>query len=74
MMNSSFTDLILADGLAVENTYHSFIPKDDGNLRINLFFLFGSYGTGIFINKSAMLYLLKFLSYLLSYKYIYIGK
>jgi hypothetical protein len=35
-------ELILAEGLFVEDTYHSLIPKDEGNLRINLFCLFGS--------------------------------
>ena len=49
------TGLMLTAGLEVLSTYHSLIPKDDGNLKINLFFFLGSYGMGIFINKSAML-------------------
>jgi hypothetical protein len=40
--NGIGTELIVIFGLEVDSTNHSFIPKDEGNLRINLFFLLGS--------------------------------
>jgi hypothetical protein len=55
--NGISVELILALGRAVDVTYHSLIPKDDGNLKINLFLRFGSYGTGIsLINLPLFLY------------------
>jgi hypothetical protein len=53
-MNGIATEVIFAFGLDVADTYHSLIPNEEGNLRMNRLTLFGSYGTGIFINKSAM--------------------
>jgi hypothetical protein len=53
-MNGIATELIFALGLAVDATYHSLIPNEEGNLSMKRLTLFGSYGTGIFINKSAM--------------------
>jgi hypothetical protein len=53
-MNGIATELIFAFGLDVDDTYHSFMPNEEGNLNMNRLTLFGSYGTGIFINKSAM--------------------
>jgi hypothetical protein len=63
--NGISVDVIFAEGLLVDVTYHSLIPIDEGNRRINLFCLFGSNGTGIFISKSAILYLLYYFVILL---------
>jgi hypothetical protein len=41
-MKGIATEFILALGLAADATYHSFIPKEEGNLRINRLTLFGS--------------------------------
>ena len=40
--NGTSTALIVICGLDVLSTYHSLMPKDESNLRINLFFFFGS--------------------------------
>jgi hypothetical protein len=45
---------IVICGLEVDSTYQELIPKEEGKVKTNRFFLLGSYGTGIFINKSAI--------------------
>jgi hypothetical protein len=40
--NGISVDTILIDGLDVDSTNHSLIPKLEGNLRMNRFWRFGS--------------------------------
>jgi hypothetical protein len=62
--NGISVGLIEICGLLVDSTYHEFIPKEEGKDMINRFFRFGSYGIGIFINKSAII-ISSFVVYLL---------